>query len=74
MSLVFPNDIKVDHEIDQSVWLISNRLPMYLYSTVNGGSINYRIFKANVKEAVRNTVCDPNYVVPDSDPGFDDTC
>ncbi|XP_071635267.1 yellow-h [Temnothorax longispinosus] len=73
-SLVFPNDIKVDHEPDQSVWLLSNRLPMYLYGTLNSGSINYRVFKANVKEAVRDTVCDPNYVVPDTDPGLDDTC
>ncbi|KAL6263206.1 hypothetical protein P5V15_006006 [Pogonomyrmex californicus] len=73
-SLVFPNDIKVDHEPDQSVWLLSNRLPMYLYGTLNSGNINYRVFKANVKEAVRDTVCDPNYVVPNTDPGLDDTC
>ncbi|XP_011164537.2 protein yellow isoform X2 [Solenopsis invicta] len=73
-SLVFPNDIKVDHEPDQSVWLLTNRLPMYLYGTLNSGSINYRVFKADVKEAIRDTVCDPNYVVPDSDPGLDDTC
>lgn len=74
VSLVFPNDIRVDHEPDQSVWLISNRLPLYLYGSLNSGSINYRVFKASVKEAVRDTVCDPNYVVPDSDPGLDDTC
>ncbi|KMQ98416.1 protein yellow [Lasius niger] len=74
VSLVFPNDIKVDHETEQGVWLLSNRLPMYLYGTLNSGNINYRIFKASVKEAVRDTVCDPNYVVPDSDPGLDDNC
>ncbi|KYQ52168.1 Protein yellow [Trachymyrmex zeteki] len=73
-SLVFPNDIKVDHESDQSVWILSNRLPMYLYGTLNSASINYRVFKANIKEAIRDTVCDPNYVVPDSDPSLDDTC
>ncbi|XP_032684640.1 protein yellow-like isoform X3 [Odontomachus brunneus] len=72
VSLVFPNDIKVDHERDQSVWLLSNRLPIYLYGTLNSGSINYRIFKADVKEAIRDSVCDPNYVVPESDPGLDD--
>ncbi|XP_029671217.1 protein yellow-like [Formica exsecta] len=74
VSLVFPNDIKVDHETEQSVWLLSNRLPMYLYGTLNSGKINYRILKANVKQAVRDTVCDPNYVVPDSDPSLDDNC
>lgn len=74
VSLVFPNDIRVDHERDQSVWLISNRLPIYLYETLNSASINFRVFKANVREAVRDTVCDPDYVVPDTDSVWDDTC
>ncbi|XP_015591221.1 protein yellow isoform X2 [Cephus cinctus] len=75
VSLVFPNDIKVDHEDDPSVWILSNRLPMYLYGHLDSRNVNYRIFKANIKEAIRNTVCDPNYVVPKSEQGYDnDTC
>ncbi|XP_066592460.1 dopaminechrome tautomerase-like [Prorops nasuta] len=72
VSLVFPNDIKADHEDPQSVWLISNRLPMYLYGRFDPTSTNFRIYKADVNEAVKNTVCDPNYVVPDSDQRYDE--
>lgn len=74
LSLVFPNDIKVDHEYDQNVWVLSNKLAMYLYGSIDSSKINYRIFKANVKEAVKDTVCDPNYVVPDSEHGYDEIC
>ncbi|CAK9798067.1 Protein yellow [Anthophora quadrimaculata] len=74
ISLVFPNDIKVDHEDDQNVWVISNRLAMYLYGSTDSSKINYRVFKANAREAVKDTVCDPNYVVPSSEHSYDDTC
>lgn len=74
LSLVFPNDIKVDHEYDQNVWVLSNKLAMYLYGSIDSSKINYRIFKANVKEAVKDTVCDPNYVVPGSEHGYDEIC
>ncbi|XP_012283873.1 protein yellow [Orussus abietinus] len=74
VSLVFPNDIRVDHEDDQNVWLISNKLPMYLYGRLDLGEPAYRVFRANVRTAVRNTVCDPDYVVSDSDSGYDETC
>nr|XP_033183243.1 protein yellow-like isoform X1 [Bombus vancouverensis nearcticus]XP_033183244.1 protein yellow-like isoform X1 [Bombus vancouverensis nearcticus]XP_033193098.1 protein yellow-like isoform X1 [Bombus vancouverensis nearcticus]XP_033193100.1 protein yellow-like isoform X1 [Bombus vancouverensis nearcticus] len=74
LSLVFPNDIKVDHEYDQNIWLISNKLAMYLYGSIDSSKINYRVFKANVKQAIKDTVCDPNYVVPGSEHGYDEIC
>nr|XP_033340383.1 protein yellow-like isoform X1 [Megalopta genalis]XP_033340384.1 protein yellow-like isoform X1 [Megalopta genalis] len=74
LSLVFPNDIKVDHEYEQSVWMLSNQLAMYLYGSVDNSKVNYRVFKANVKEAVKDTVCDPNYIVPGNEHGYDETC
>ncbi|XP_023291557.2 protein yellow [Lucilia cuprina] len=57
----FPNDLKVDHESlpHQSIWVISNRLPIYLYSQLNYDEINFRILKANVANIIANTVCDP---------------
>lgn len=59
----FPNDLKVDHEPlpQQSVWVISNRLPIYLYSQLNFDDINFRILKANVKNLITNTICEPDY-------------
>nr|XP_034188550.1 protein yellow-like isoform X2 [Osmia lignaria] len=74
LSLVFPNDIKVDHEYDQNVWLLSNRLATYLYGSVDSSKVNYRVFKANAKEAIKDTVCDPNHVVFSSEHGYDETC
>ncbi|XP_076684761.1 yellow-h isoform X2 [Andrena cerasifolii] len=74
LSLVFPNDIRVDHEYDQNVWVLSNRLAMYLYSRIDSSKVNYRVFKANAMEAVKDTVCDPNYVVPSAESGYDETC
>ncbi|KAG5883310.1 hypothetical protein JTB14_008597 [Gonioctena quinquepunctata] len=59
-TLVFPNDLKVDQEERQSVWVISNRLPFYLYEGLNENEINFRIMSAYVDEAIENTVCDPN--------------
>lgn len=63
-TLVFPNDIKVDQEPQQSVWLISNRLPMFQAGSLDSDDYNYRILYADTEEAVRGTVCDPNVKQP----------
>lgn len=57
----FPNDLKVDHEQmpNQSVWVMSNRLPIYLYSQLDYNEINFRIIRANIADLIANTVCDP---------------
>lgn len=43
----------------QGVWVLSNRLPVYLYSQLNFNDINFRIQRASVREAVMGTACDP---------------
>ncbi|XP_063824919.1 protein yellow-like [Ostrinia nubilalis] len=58
-TLVFPNDIKVDQDEQQSVWVISNRLPMFQAGPLDPDDYNYRILYADTAEAVRGTVCDP---------------
>lgn len=58
-TLVFPNDVKVDQEERQSVWVISNRLPMFQAGPLDPDDYNYRILFADTEEAVRGTVCDP---------------
>ncbi|CAD6203518.1 GSCOCG00009803001-RA-CDS, partial [Cotesia congregata] len=73
-TLVFPNDIRVDNEERQSFWTISNRLPMYLYGPWNPEDVNFRVYRAYVDEAVRDTVCDPNYVVSETEISYEDTC
>uniref|UniRef100_A0A1B0ACG4 Bee-milk protein n=1 Tax=Glossina pallidipes TaxID=7398 RepID=A0A1B0ACG4_GLOPL len=56
----FPNDLKVDGNTDvQSVWVISNRLPVFLYSQLDYSDINFRILRANVSDLIKDTPCDP---------------
>jgi hypothetical protein len=59
-TLVFPNDLRVDEEERQSVWVLSNRLPFYLYRELNKKDINFRIMSAYADEAIRGTICDPD--------------
>ncbi|KAK5640790.1 hypothetical protein RI129_009337 [Pyrocoelia pectoralis] len=60
ISLVFPNDLKLDKEKRQSVWVISNRLPFFLYSNLDENDYNFRIMSAFVDEAIEGTICDPS--------------
>lgn len=55
-TMVFPNDLKVDRE--SNLWVLTDRLPIYLYKKLNVDEVNYRIFKAPVAEAIKGTVCD----------------
>ncbi|KDR24270.1 protein yellow-like isoform X2 [Zootermopsis nevadensis] len=67
--LNFPNDLKIDHELRQSVWILSNKLSQYLYSQLDFDDYNFRILTAPTDVAVQGTVCDPNSVtVPHSYP------
>ncbi|XP_068081133.1 dopaminechrome tautomerase-like [Anabrus simplex] len=59
--LAFPNDVKVDHEKNQSVWILSNNLHMYLFGKINPQAANYIILRANTETAVKKTVCSPTY-------------
>lgn len=56
VTMIFPNDLKVDPK--GNVWLLSNRMPIFHYKSLNHKEVNFRIFKANAKELVKGTVCD----------------
>ncbi|XP_041978085.1 uncharacterized protein LOC121732309 [Aricia agestis] len=60
-TLVFPNDLRVDHESPQVIWIISNRLPMYQFNLLNPNEYNFRIIYLHPTLAIQNTVCDPQY-------------
>ncbi|KAK9680927.1 Major royal jelly protein [Popillia japonica] len=65
-TLVFPNDLKLDQEPRQSVWILSNRLPIYLYRKLNKKQYNFRVMSAYADEAVEDTVCDTKVQFPGS--------
>lgn len=64
--LVFPNDLKIrfNWRQEESAWIISNRLPIYLYAKLNYSEINFRVMTANLMQLIKGTPCDPK-VSPD---------
>lgn len=59
ITMIFPNDVKVDR--NDNLWVLTDKMPEFLYSRLNPDDINYRVLMAPVEEAVRGTVCDANY-------------
>ncbi|KAK6643297.1 hypothetical protein RUM43_004802 [Polyplax serrata] len=58
-TLSFPNDLKIDHEKRQNLWVLSNKLHKYIYASLNPDEKNFRILTGRVDDLVRGTVCDP---------------
>lgn len=56
-TLVFPNDLRIDNEVPQIVWIISNRLPMYQFNLIDPNQYNYRLMYLDPNASVQNTVC-----------------
>ncbi len=54
-ALVFPNDLKVD--VNRNLWVLSDRMPAFLFASLNPKEFNYRILKGNVDELIRGTPC-----------------
>ncbi|KAJ2948851.1 hypothetical protein O0L34_g5777 [Tuta absoluta] len=62
VTMIYPTDIKVDY--NQNLWILSNRLPIWMYDKLNPEEVNFRIFTAPVLDAISHTACD---VTPRSD-------
>lgn len=57
-SISFPNDLKVDKEPVQRIWMLSNALHKYLYGKMNPTEINYKIMMAYADNVIKGTVCE----------------
>ncbi|XP_034485419.1 L-dopachrome tautomerase yellow-f2-like [Drosophila innubila] len=55
-SMIYPSDLTIDE--DGNIWVMSNSMPIFIYSQLDPNIYNFRIWKQNVKEAKRNTVCE----------------
>uniref|UniRef100_A0A6P4FW69 Protein yellow n=1 Tax=Drosophila rhopaloa TaxID=1041015 RepID=A0A6P4FW69_DRORH len=55
-TLIFPSDVKVDDQ--KRLWVLSNKLPVFIYDELYAGSINFRILTASVQDAIKNTACE----------------
>lgn len=58
-SLVFPNDLKID--VDGNLWVLSDRMPLFIYTKLDPKQYNYRILTGNATEVIKGTPCDPNF-------------
>lgn len=54
--LVFPNDLKV---VDGNLWVLSDRMPVFLFGKLDRNDVNYRILKGPVSELLLGTPCAP---------------
>ncbi|KAM7351093.1 L-dopachrome tautomerase yellow-c [Cochliomyia hominivorax] len=54
-TLVFPNDMKLDSE--GTVWVLSDKMPTYLYKELDPAAVNYRVLMGNNRELIKGTIC-----------------
>lgn len=55
-TLIFPNDLKVDAK--GNLWVLSDRMPIYLYGKWDDQLMNYRVLTGNTAELIKGTPCD----------------
>ncbi|XP_050077790.1 protein yellow [Anopheles maculipalpis] len=55
-ALVFPNDLKVDSE--GTLWVLSDRLPMFIFTSLDADQYNYRILVGETRDIIKGTPCD----------------
>ncbi|CAH1122189.1 unnamed protein product [Ceutorhynchus assimilis] len=53
--LIFTNDIKIDS--DRNLWILSDKMPQFIYHELDGNQVNYRILKVKVDDAIAGTTC-----------------
>ncbi|XP_075156805.1 L-dopachrome tautomerase yellow [Haematobia irritans] len=56
VGLVFPADVKIDE--NKNVWVLSDRMPVFLLSELDYNDINFRIYTAPLSTLIEGTVCD----------------
>ncbi|CAH0546392.1 unnamed protein product [Brassicogethes aeneus] len=53
--MIFTNELKIDGE--RNLWIFPDRMPVFLYGTMDPNQINYRIFKTKVDDIIAGTKC-----------------
>lgn len=55
-TLMFLFEIQLDKE--NNLWVLTNTLPRFIYGKLDTNEYNFRIWRTNVFDAIRGTVCD----------------
>lgn len=53
--LQFSNEIKLDS--NGYLWALSNRMPLFLYKSINRSEVNYRVLRGRVDAIIQGTPC-----------------
>lgn len=56
VTMIFPNDLKVDK--NRTLWVLTDKIPNFLFTELDWNDVNFRIFSASVDEAIKGTICD----------------
>ncbi|XP_037709186.1 L-dopachrome tautomerase yellow-f [Drosophila subpulchrella] len=54
--MIYPSDLTIDEE--GTIWVMSNSMPIFVYSTLDKEKYNFRIWKQKATLAKRGTVCE----------------
>ncbi|XP_017031202.1 L-dopachrome tautomerase yellow-f2-like [Drosophila kikkawai] len=54
--MIYPSDLSIDE--DGTIWVMSNSMPIFIYSTLDTDVYNFRIWKQRASRAKRGTVCE----------------
>ncbi|EFN88455.1 Protein yellow [Harpegnathos saltator] len=55
VTMIFPNDLKIDR--NGNLWVLSDRLPIFMYSQLDLHDYNFRILMGSTEELAMGTVC-----------------
>lgn len=55
ITMVFPNDLKIDR--DSNIWILTDRLPAFMYSKLDYDDYNFRILTGSAVELTSDMVC-----------------
>lgn len=55
-ALVFPNDLKLDQ--DRTLWVLSDKMPLYLFKTLDPNEVNYRVMTGHADDLIKGTPCE----------------
>lgn len=54
--LIFPNDLRLNG--DGNLLVLSNKMPVFLYKTLNPDDVNFRILVGKTKDLIKGTPCE----------------
>ncbi|KAL2719743.1 protein yellow [Vespula maculifrons] len=66
VTMIFPNDLKIDHK--SNIWILSDRLPIFMYSRLDPDDYNYRILVGSTEDLIRDTVCSKDFDISSKNP------